>query len=170
MRGNGCLLLTGYYWSFSVCCQSQNCQIAGLVLACCPSIQELRGRSPADQSNSCLKRHFSSDSDSIRGEQPGSEPNKSVCQDCNKSVESCLPLIAPSTTQKCYAGKERKKKKSSFCEIDWLHLLVSVVTVNVSPASETLDRSLVGVVYKQRHFSIFDNMLNIPLLVIILKE
>lgn len=59
---------------------------------------ELRGRSPADQSNIRLKGRLNSDSDSIRGEQPGSETNKSVCQDWTRSVGSCLPLIAPSAT------------------------------------------------------------------------
>lgn len=113
MRGNGFFLLTGYYWSFSMCCQSWICQIAGLVwhVVHPSSSCELWGRSPADQSNICLKRHFNSDSDSIRDEQPGSKPNRSVClsvcQDCNESVESCLSLIASSTTQKFHPRKER---------------------------------------------------------------
>lgn len=71
------------------------------------SIPELWGRSPPDQSNGCLKGHFNFDIDSIRGEQSGSKANKSVCQNCKKSVESCLRLIALSTTLKFYPRKEK---------------------------------------------------------------
>lgn len=57
-KGNCCCSLTGYYWSFPMCCQSYIWQIVGLLFACCLSIQELHGRSPADQSNICLKQQF----------------------------------------------------------------------------------------------------------------
>lgn len=55
-------------------------------------MQELWGRSPADQANLSLKGHFNPDRDSVREE--GKKTNKSVCQDFNKRVESDLCLIA----------------------------------------------------------------------------
>lgn len=122
MRGNGFFLLTGYYWSFSMCCQSWICQIAGLVwhVVHPSSSCELWGRSPADQSNICLKRHFNSDSDSIRDEQPGSKPNRSVClsvRTVTRVWNLVCPWLLPQQLRNFIPGKKGSKKDLwIFCE------------------------------------------------------
>lgn len=107
MRGNGCLLLTGYYWSFfNVLSKSDlpNCRVGLSMLSIHPGAVDCEASHHLTSRTARLKRHFISESDSIRGEQPGSKPNKSVCQVCKKSVDPCLLLIAPGKTHKSHPG------------------------------------------------------------------
>lgn len=125
MRGNGCLLLTAYYWSFFnvlLKLDPPNCRVGLSMLSIHPGAGSYEAGHQLTSQTTSLKRHFISESDSIRGEQPGSKPNKSVCQVRNKSVESCLPLIAPTKTHKSHLRGE--KNCQDFCENDWLHLFV----------------------------------------------
>lgn len=123
MRGNGCLLLTGYYWSFFNVLSKldlPNCRVGLSMLSVHLGAVDYEASHHLSSQTARLKRHFISESDSIRGEQPGSKPNKSVCQVWNKSVDPCLLLIALRKTHKSHpvggvAAKISVKMTDCFC-------------------------------------------------------
>lgn len=144
MRGNGCLLLTAYYWSFFNVLSKldpPNCRVGLSMLSIHLGAGSYEAGHQLTSQTASLKGHFVSESDSIRGEQPGSKPNKSVCQVCNKSVESCLPLIAPTKTHKSHP---RGKKLPRFLW-KWLIALVCnrFQALNVGSEFKSFTKSMV---------------------------
>ena len=155
MRENGCLLLTGYYWSFSMCCQSQIHQIVGLVLACCPSQSCEAGHQLTSQM--VVLKGISILTLTVLEESSQGQKQTSLSVRTVRRVWNlvCAWLLSQ---QPWNFIPEKKKISEHFWENDWLHLFVIGASLKMSAAAtESLNRGVISVVYEKKHCSILED-------------